>query len=467
MKAIFKYFFDTIKLCSFFILSSGSLTAQPNQRLLKQTFDNSLKWLAENQETQTANDSIFAGEWPATMELKNAYLYLGSSFPFRDSNCFTQANVFNTLSEMYLADTSLKVIKPMLKKAYPELQSYADGQTFNFWKKLKPNIPLSKKGPHPEGYLAHRPTNFKLKTRFINNAADIANDADDTSTGNLASYYYSEIFGVNTEIVSPYTFDSFIDGNRQNYHWYNFIHKIPRPGYAYMTWLAEEYQFKHWNFPWQVAHNLVFYLPGSSCFPHPYERYVPWGANDVDAVVNCNVLNYLSKTGQVKNSKGKEGALALIKHVIKKERWSRAGIYYPNRYYIHFSVSKVYPHFKNELEEEAIALKNHLLLSQKEDGSFHSRRKANKKDPLQSTVYALQAMLNLHQEGVTFPKERIERAMQYILSQEIKDEYGSHWKGGVFFSGGTVVRNVLFFKSDAFTTSLVAQSIQKYLDSEF
>jgi hypothetical protein len=447
----------------FLLGSFRSSFAQFDKIELENKIHDSLEWLANAQEKETVGDSIFRGEWPSTMGLKNRFLYLGKAIPFRDSNCFTQANVFNTLAEIYLGDSSRIEVLPMLELALPELLSYRDSMTFNFWKKLEPNIPLSRKGPHPENYLAHRPTNFELKTRFINNAADIANDADDTSTGNLALFYANKVFSIKRQIPSQNLYDSYIDRNRNNYHWFNYIHKIPRPSNAYMTWLAPEVQFKHWSFPWQVAHNLVFFLPASSCFPHPYDRYVPWGANDIDAVVNCNVLNYLAKTGQLEESQGKEGAVNLLKYVVGKERWSRAGIYYPNRFYIHYTISKVYPYFLEELAHEANVLKMHLISSQNMDGSFFSRKKVNKKDVLQSTVYSLQAMLNLKEAGVEIPKGNMDKALEFILTHETRDDKGIHWKGGVFFSGGTVVRNALYFKSDAYTTALVAQAIQKYL----
>lgn len=456
-------------LFKIFLLSSISYSASYGQGIsteeLQITLKNSLNYLAKVQEQETVRDSIFKGEWPSTMGLKNNYILLGYSQDFRDSNCFTQAGIFNILAEIYLADTSQKQILPMLRSAMPEILNYRDENTFNFWKKLKPNKPLSKKGPNPPNYLAHRPTNYILRSRFINNAADIANDADDTAAGNLAIFYYNTIFGETADnLASTQTFDSWLDGNRNNYHWYNYIHKISRPSKAYMTWFAPEYQFKQWSFVKQALHNCVFYLKGSSCFPHPYQRYVPWGANDIDAVVNANVLNYLSKSGQVQYSQGKDGAVSLIQNTIERERWSRAGLYYPNRYHIHYVLSKSIGSFKSEFESQATMVIKHLYTSQVKDGSFESRRKANKKDRLQSTVYALNAMINFKKEGFDISMASIDKAMSYILSQKIIDDSNSnHWKGGVFFSGGTVVRNVLFFKSDAYTTALVAQGIQNYL----
>lgn len=455
-----------LKILLFSAISYTSVLGQNLSKTeLQNILANSLNYLAQVQETETVRDSIFKGEWPSTMGLKNTYILLGYSRDFRDSNCFTQAGIFNILAEMYLADTSKKQILPMLRNALPEILSYRDNDTFNFWKKLKPNKPLSKKGPHPPNYLAHRPTNYVLRSRFINNAADIANDADDTAAGNLSLYYYASIFDENIEnLATPKTFDNWLDEKRNNYHWYNYIHKIPRPSQAYMTWMSPEYQFKRWNFVKQALHNCVFYLKGSSCFPHPYERYVPWGANDIDAVVNANVLNYLTKSHQIEASKGKVGAISLIQDTIDTERWSRAGLYYPNRYHIHYVFSKSIGSFKSEFETQTEAIVAHLQNSQQADGSFESRRKANKKDRLQSTVYALSTMLNLKKAGYNISSSSIESAMNYILSQKLNvDQDVNYWKGGVFFSGGTVVRNVLFFKSDAYTTALVAQCLQNYI----
>lgn len=457
-------FFALLLIC--FQVGTSNLFAQDlSAEKLSIILEKSISYLSQVQEKETVKDSIFQGEWPSTMGLKNNYILLGYSQDFRDSNCFTQAGIFNILAEMYLADTSQKQILPMLRKAIPEILSYRDQDTFNFWKKLEPNKPLSKNGPYPTNYLAHRPTNYVLRSRFINNAADIANDADDTAAGNLALYYYEDIFGKNIEnLATSSTFDNWLDGERNNYHWYNYIHKIPRPSQAYMTWMAPEHQFNRWNFVKQALHNCVFFLKSSSCFPHPYERYVPWGANDLDAVVNANVLNYLSKSQQIEQSNGQQGALTLIENTIGRERWSRAGLYYPNRYHIHYVLSKNSGLYTAKLPESSQAIVSHILDSQKEDGSFESRRKANKKDRLQSSVYALSAMLSFKNAGIAIPKERIDKAMSYVLFQQIEGENNTlFWKGGVFFSGGTVVRNVLFFKSDAYTTALVAQCIQSYL----
>lgn len=76
--------------------------------------------------------------------------------------------------------------------------------------------------------MVRRPTHYKLNTRFINNAANVAFDNDDTSMGNLSLYYYSKIFGKNNgQNVSYAAFDKYLDSNRKAYHWHNFLVKIP------------------------------------------------------------------------------------------------------------------------------------------------------------------------------------------------------------------------------------------------
>jgi hypothetical protein len=206
-------------------------------------------------------------------------------------------------------------------------------------------------------------------------------------------------------------------------------------------------------------HNLVFYLPSSIANPRPFVPYIPWGANDIDAVVNANIMTYLGSTNQLEKSKGKAGAEKLINYQINRGRWSRAGMYYPNKYHFHYAVSRSMLAAKTEINTNGRVILSHLLDSQFPDGHFESRRKVNKKDILQSTVYGLTSLLNLKELGYDVPKERIDLTMNYLLNHQNED--GS-WNGGVFFSGGTVVRNVLHFKSEAYTTALMVLAMNKW-----
>ncbi|WP_435357242.1 hypothetical protein [Emticicia sp. SJ17W-69] len=431
---------------------------------IKKAIFGSLTYLSEKQCTETIAGKQYAGEWEAFMEMKEAFLYLGGRNKYRDSNCFTMAGIHNILAEIYLADTSQKQILPMLRKVFPEVLSYSTGTQFNFWKKLPPNQDL--KWGKETKQLVHRPTNFRLKGRFINNAANVANDADDTALGNLAIWYNQKIFGKNDSLkmANPTTFDSFLDKNRKNRHWYNYLfHGFKNSG-AYMTWFGQEAEFENWHFYKNALHNLIFFLPISIAYPHPYKAYIPWGTNDLDVVVNANVLTYLSKNNLRQASTGSEAANRLIEKHTKRGRWNRMGIYYPNRYHLHFAAARALAAGDTGLLPTSQFLLKHLVKTQNQDGSYESKKIVNKRDILQSTAYATLAMLYLKESGVDIPKSLIDKSIYFLYTQKGEENKQVWWNGGVYFSGGTVVRNLLYFTSDAYTTALVSMAFQKYLN---
>ncbi|GAB3504116.1 prenyltransferase/squalene oxidase repeat-containing protein [Emticicia fontis] len=423
----------------------------------------SLQYLSAKQCTQTIEGKQYAGEWEAHMRMEGFILLLGHKSNYRDSNCFTMAGIHNILAEMYLADTSQKMILPMLQKVFPEVLSYSTGIRFNFWKQLPPNRDLllgAEPNPAP---LVRRPTTFKLEKRFINKAANVENDADDTSMGNLAIWYHKKIFGVDSlKTVKPNLFDSYLDKDRKNRHWYNYLYHGFKKSGAYLTWLGDEEEFDNWNITKAVWHNLVFYLPYSVCFPHAYQPYIPWGTNDVDVVVNANVLTYLAKSGLTQKSKGSEAAHQLIEKHAKRGRWARMGIYYPNRFHFHYAVSRAFAAGDTALAKTGQYLLDNLTKTQQADGSYKSDKKVNNHDRIQSTVYAALSLLYLKEAGMNVPSTLIDKSMAYLRSQRNSENQETYWQGGVFFSGGTVVRKTLFFTSDAYTTALVALAFQKY-----
>lgn len=446
-----------------FFLPKISLAQVIPSDSIKKAIVGSLTYLAEKQCTETIPGKQYAGEWEAFMEMKEAFLYLGGRNKYRDSNCFTMAGIHNILAEMYLADTTQKQILPMLRKVFPEVLSYSTGTQFNFWKKLPPNQDL-KWGKETQ-QLVHRPTNFRLKGRFINNAANVANDADDTALGNLAIWYNQKIFGKNDSLkmINPTTFDNFLDKNRKNRHWYNHLfHGFKNSG-AYMTWFGQEAEFENWHFYKNALHNLIFFLPISIAYPHPYKPYIPWGTNDLDVIVNANVLTYLSKNNLRQASKGSDAANRFIEKHTKRGRWNRMGIYYPNRYHLHFATARALAAGDTGLLSTAQFLLKHLVKTQNQDGSYESKKIVNKKDILQSTAYATLAMLYLKESGVDIPKSLIDKSIYFLYTQKREENKQVWWNGGVYFSGGTVVRNLLYFTSDAYTTALVSMAFQKYL----
>ncbi len=466
VECVKKSFSAPLRLCVitfFFSLKTFAQLSVLSKDSLKKDINEALRYLAQTQCQQTIVGKEYAGEWPAYMQMHTRFVLLGTRHKYRDSNSFTTLGVHNLLSEMYLADTSLRQILPLLAAAYPEIQTYSTAQRFNFWKKLPPNRDLQK-GPEPDPVpLVRRPTHYKLNSRYINNAANVENDADDTASGNLAIWYHNQIFQKNDSLVEASLFDTYLDENRKNRHWYNYLFNGCTHSGAYMTWLGKEADFKRWNILKTIGHNQVFFLKGSVCYPTPYQPYIPYGTNDVDAVVNANILTYLTKMGGLDQSRGKLGAHTFIQHQAEYGRWSRAGTYYPNRYHFHYAVSRTLVAGDSSLMTTAHLMLNHLQTSQRANGSYHSRRRVNHRDVLQSSAYALLAMMNFKEAGLAVPQNLIDKTVLFILSQKQKEGEGLYWKGGVFFSGGTVVRNVLYFTSDAYTTALIALALQKYL----
>jgi len=427
-----------------------------------------LNYLEVEQTKETIELKEYRGEWPAYMDMGRFFTLLAlPKKKYRDSNCFTLAGIFNTLAEIYLRDTSLSKIKPMLQMAYPELLTYSTGNRFNFWKLLPPNKSLMKLEKPVIKPNVRRPTTFCLKSKLINNAANVENDADDASTANLSSLYYSKIFpdSIYRPLAGNELFDCYLDFNRKNRHWYNSYMKFPKNTKAYLTWHGQEKQFKRLPLLNNIGNSLLFPTRFSICFPRAFQTYIPWGTNDVDAVVNANILYYQTIKGDAKNGVGYEGAKYLITYMTNRKRWSKAGHYYSNTYHFHYAVSKVLVAGDTSFMNVAKQMVKHIVSTQKKDGSFESRKRLNKRDVLQSTVYALNAMLNFKKSGVDVPDIFIIKSIDYLLGKKITVNNQTHWEGGVYFSGGTVIRNTLYYKSDAFTSALIAQAFQKYIQS--
>ncbi len=430
---------------------------------VKSYFEASINYLVQTQCDSTIPEKQYKGEWKVSMELTEPFFFLGKRQKKRDSNCFTVSAIHNFLSEIYLTDTSLFLLKPTLLKAFSEIQTFRTGERFNFWKALPPQRDL-KIGKEPKPIpLVRRPTNFKLKTRFVNNSSNVPNDADDTSLGNLATFYHNKIFADTLKIASSTAFDKYIDLNRKNSNWFNVLfHGLPNSG-AFLTWHTQEHEFKYWNKLRSALNGAFVFVPISPSFPKAYKPWMPFMANDVDIVVNANVLTYLSNTNQVENSIGKKGALAMINHLLKEEHWQNTAIYYPNFYHIHYAVARTYASGFNELHHSCEIILAQLINSQKADGRFESGTWLNNKDIIQSTTYGLHALLDLKEKGITVPKQNIDNAVKYLISKATINSDKVNWNGGVYFSGGTFVRGIMVWKSDAYTTAMIAKCLQKWL----
>ena len=104
-----------------------------------------------------------------------------------------------------------------------------------------------------------------------------------------------------------------------------------------------------------------------------------------------------------------------------------------------------------------------ILAKQNADGSFQSQSFINHFDKVQSTANALSAMIDCKKKGLAVPNSNMQKALKYIISQKKVTNNEIHWDAGVYFSGGTLLRNILFWKSDAYTTAAIANCFQRYL----
>jgi hypothetical protein len=427
-----------------------------------------LKFLENNQRSSsnyTAGQIYFKGEWPSKMGLKVSFFLLGKKRFVDDSNCFAVASTHNVLANIYLRNPKYENIIPMLKMSMPRILAYKNDNKFNFWNALTPYRKLKKSDVIGQQPLVRRPTNFKLKSKYINNAANIVEDADDTALGYIALKLYAQVTKQDSIIPSSEVisviFENYRDINRKNRHWYNYLNGNDFDTGAFLTWLGEEYKFKKWNIIKVIAHNATFFLPFSECFPRAYVPYIPYGSNDLDAVVNANVLNVLANYDAL-NTKGTEDAIRYLNKKSSKKKYDRLGIYYPNRYQFPYAVANAYCNGVKSLEPAKNNIVKFLISKQHKDGSWSARKIVNKKDILQSTAYAVNALLNF--DGMNHAKTRIsiEKGIQFLINSKSKHKDEFFWKGGVFFSGGTVVRNTLYWKSDAFTTAIVLNAFSSY-----
>jgi hypothetical protein len=138
-------------------------------------------------------------------------------------------------------------------------------------------------------------------------------------------------------------------------------------------------------------------------------------------------------------------------------------VYYPNQFHIHFTVAKVFASGVEDLRVSSEIILKDIVEKQNEDGSFQSQSYINHFDRVQSTTNALSAMIDCKSKGLPVSDTAMQKAISYILSQKKVKKDQIHWEAGVYFSGGTLLRNILFWKSEAYTTVAVANCFQRYL----
>lgn len=106
-------------------------------------------------------------------------------------------------------------------------------------------------------------------------------------------------------------------------------------------------------------------------------------------------------------------------------------------------------------------MRAYILNNQHADGYWLSRSAINASDTLQSTIYAISALLNIDGIDNETSWPVIQKGLAYVFNQIQREDNQLFWEGGVFFSGGTLVRDILYWKSNAVTTALMLETLVK------
>lgn len=410
----------------------------------------------------SSTDAHFKGEWHSLMGLSQPVLFFGPRKDYEDSNSFMLSSTLNLLSELYLSDTlQYKHLLPAIDRAFVALEPFRNGQTYNFWHAF-PRV--NKKRKEEISWL-RGPSTYPFQSEFFVKVANMFDDADDTAAAFTAAYYQSKIYRKQiVPLLSPHV-DSFTDRNRQNYNWYNWIYGIPRNTGAFLTYFGPEYRHRHPGMFQILLHSTFFLAPKSAAYPHFGKSYMPYGTNDVDLIVNLNVLSYLALSGELKSNTNAINAIRYVRNCLGMRHPKNAIIYYANDYQLPFALVQAYSKGVDQLRPAVMNYVAEIKAQQHADGSFHSGKKINHRDVVQSTANALYAMLFAGNFEALKTGKSIESAVQFLVRNKmVSSKDGICWKGGVFFSGGSVIKNYLFFKSDAYTTALIARTLQYYCE---
>jgi hypothetical protein len=415
-----------------------------------------LNYLKKSQKKETIGISQFKGEWECFEEVDKYTPRIGDKgYSAYDSNVFTTATIHNSLAAIYKDFPEYTEIKPMMDMALENTYLYRnldkEKVMFNFWQQFTIPENLLSKGETVDDYpKLRRGNHFYLGGKFVWKASNVEDDADDTSLVLSSFKLHQELFGHN-ELNSPEwlpesigdIFDDHRDIDRSNLNFYNLITDHDRNTGAFMTWLGNEGKF-----------------PGHKLIPSTDEQYIPFGTNDVDCVVNTNVLGALATYGELETTKGTQAACNVVNKAIETNNHRECGVYYPNAYNFYYTASRAYAEGVKCFEKNISHMEEVIISEQSKDGSW----KVNKKDIIQSTAYAMGALMNFNNYSNSKVKESIDKGIQFILDNAIHnvDKTETKWEGGIFFSGGRVFRDRVSFRSTPYTSVLILEILSKY-----
>ena len=384
------------------------------------------------------------GEWPANVTLGGYAKDLGflNPGPFEDPNLFTIASVHNVLAEIYLKHGQDRRLLLPMKAASKAMGRYLmKDNRYNFW-------PLRQGVVDDVTKDLHLPA-FQLSISAVDGLLAIPADADDTAVAALAHFYDRAVClrtrppGACPEEWSHVetAFTPFTDGFR-----------LPAPSNmgrgefgtgAYMTWLQHE-PFLPW-----AGH--IFAAQGAG-------PRIVLDTNDVDCVVNANVVRSLTAYRRT-DAAGYANACALLTDNARDDDFSSCGDYYPDTYWYHYAVARAFSEGAQCLRAAAELSLRSIARAQLPDGRWHNEVIRQDGDDVLATAFALGALLKAGNRSDPSQVAIARKGMVYLLSRVRRRGALAYWPGGVFFSAGSPVRSGVLWRSDSFTTSVVALAL--------
>ena len=424
------------------LMFSFSTFAKNQTDSLDIIIDKSLNFVEHSQKQQ--NEGLyFKGEWPVEMKsyLLPALLGVGKLFaqPVDEPTSFATPSISNLLASIYFENSKYQKIKPMITHGLQSVdKNYKAGDIYSYYTEMDFN------GTTVRGPLAGN----KYVPKYIQGLTNIPPDADTTSVTYTAKYF-EHIIKQTTDFNVPQaaldTFSQFRDIDRKS-HYYNWLDGIRKSG-AFMTWFIDE---KSLAMP-----RGVFAKPDRGA-------RIPFNFNDVDCVVNANVLRMLTLTKN-QNQLGYKESCDVLNFSIEHNLESQCGIYYPNSYAVLFTISNAYKAGAECLEPSKKKSVQKILEGQNYDeGSWSNAPGIGRTDKVQSTALALIALMN-YSETENFRYDySVKLGIKYLVSQiEKKSDTENFWPGEVFFSAVAQARNTVLWRSDSYTTALVALALVK------
>ncbi len=435
---------------SFFYYSSiANCKLEFNDSLLINIINKSINYLHVTQIKDNNQPNTFVGEWPS-------YIYNCANIPFLgkkgksayDSNVFNTLFIHNAMAELYLTFNKNSQILELLSLAQKNFKYFKNESSFNFWPELL--RPSHLKCKH-KNCKQRRPVNFNYHYGFINNYANIYDDADDTSAGYLAYYLSNKVKDSSgTNQLDYFNTDSYFknfvlyrDTGIRKTNWYNKKNGFKYRTGAFFTWFGPDRKPSHF-FTW--------------FFPYHHKQNILYGRNEVDCVVNANILKTLYTLGDTTISGVKESK-EFLRKVIAKNKCQTCGVYYPTEFSFHYALAKAISAGLTGFNDLKEVLISEILKQKNQQGFWESQIEGN---DVQCTLYALNAIMMLSSDKKIL--NEIEPGINFLLEKRINDQTLTHWNGGVFFSGGSAIRYEHVWISDAYTTCLAIETLTNYLN---